>query len=239
MERSKIESDFYPIGNYVFMEQDSNPWGDKETRYIRHYVNDESVKMQWKLGEVKLGIADVQYHEIASYRSVMAATSLIDGPKFYSPVPEPPYEVNLVVSTPAPTITSARLRCAQGSRRIITITGTNLLFLREPVSLNGKEPWQTCERRDDKLVILEPSKSAAETAPTLVVIFKTAFGQADKVVEEIKETSRGHRKQEARTKSGRILFIACSHSFLSRSLYQLTPDRQTLAQYTIVYIAIK
>jgi len=106
MERSKIESDFYPIGNYVFMEQDSNPWGDKETRYIRHYVNDESVKMQWKLGEVKLGIADVQYHEIASYRSVMAATSLIDGPKFYSPVPEPPYEVNLVVSTPAPTVSA-------------------------------------------------------------------------------------------------------------------------------------
>jgi hypothetical protein len=53
------------------------------------------------------------------------------------------------------------------------------------VSLNGKEPWQTCERSDDKLVILEPSKSAAETAPTLVVIVKTAFGQADKVVEEV------------------------------------------------------
>jgi hypothetical protein len=82
MERSKIESDFYPIGNYVFMEQDSNPWGDKKTRYIRHCVNDESMKMQMKLGEVKLGIADQQYHDIASYRSVMAATSLIDGPKF-------------------------------------------------------------------------------------------------------------------------------------------------------------
>jgi hypothetical protein len=106
MERSKNESDFYPIGNYVFMEQDSNPWGDKETRYIRHCVNDESVKMQRKLGEVKLGIADIQYHDLASYRSVMAATSLIDGPKFRSSVAEPQDEVNLVVSTPAPTVSA-------------------------------------------------------------------------------------------------------------------------------------
>jgi hypothetical protein len=104
MERSKNESDFYPIGNYVFMEQDSNPWGDKETRYIQHCVNDDSVKMQRKLEEVKLGIADMQYHEIASYRSVMAATSLIDGPKFHSSVAE--HEVNLVVSTPAPTVSA-------------------------------------------------------------------------------------------------------------------------------------
>jgi hypothetical protein len=82
-------------------------------------------------------------------------------------------------------ITSARIECAQGSGRIITITGTNLLFLRELVSLNGKEPWQTLDRRDDKLVILEPSKSAAETPPPFVVIVKTVFGQADKVVEEV------------------------------------------------------
>jgi hypothetical protein len=106
IKRSKNESDFYPIGNCVFMEQDSNPWGDKETQYIRHCVNDESVKMQRKLGEVKLGIADVQYHEIASYRSVMAATSLIDGPNFHSSLAEHQYEVNLVVSTPAPTVSA-------------------------------------------------------------------------------------------------------------------------------------
>ncbi|CAK9203001.1 unnamed protein product [Sphagnum troendelagicum] len=162
-----------------------NPWGDKKIRYIQHCVNDESEKMQKKLGEVKLGTVDMQFHDIASYRSVMAATSLIDGPKIRSSVAEPQDEVNLVVSTPAPTITSARIKYAQGSRRTITITGTNLLFLRELVSLNGKEPWQTFERGDDKLVILEPSKSAAETALTLVVIVKTAFGQADQVVEEV------------------------------------------------------
>ncbi len=55
---------------------------------------------------MKLGIADRQYHDIASYRSVMAATSLIDGPKFHSSVAEHQYEVNLVVSTPAPTVSA-------------------------------------------------------------------------------------------------------------------------------------
>ena len=64
---------------------------------------------------------------------------------------------------------------------IITITGNNLLFLRELVKLNGCDPCETIVQTDSQLVIT----AQLVTSAVSVVIVKTAFGQTMQVIEQV------------------------------------------------------
>jgi hypothetical protein len=81
-------------------------------------------------------------------------------------------------------ITTIRLERADSIQPFITITGDNLLFLREPVKINEME-WETIVQEDQKIIALEPSSSniSTETSPSVVV--NTAFGECSNIIMEV------------------------------------------------------
>jgi hypothetical protein len=64
--------------------------------------------------------------------------------------------------------------------------GNNLLFLQEPVKLDGLHPCKTVEQKDSELDIIAPDNTKAEDIKAVsMVIVKTAFGATKHVVQEV------------------------------------------------------
>lgn len=64
--------------------------------------------------------------------------------------------------------------------------GNNLLFLREPVKLDGLHPCKTIEQRDSELDVIAPDNTKAEDIKAVsMVIVKTAFGATKQVVQQV------------------------------------------------------
>lgn len=87
----------------------------------------------------------------------------------------------------------AKLKVTDTNQRYLHIKGSNLLFLTSRVSLNGTEDWQTQVQTDDELKVFEPASplqagqrrtSVMETIR--IAIVKTAFGQMEKAVVEVR-----------------------------------------------------
>jgi hypothetical protein len=66
----------------------------------------------------------------------------------------------------------------------ITITGDNLLFLREPVKINKME-WETIVQEDQKIIAMAPSSSSISTETIPSVVVNTAFGKCSKIILEV------------------------------------------------------
>lgn len=111
------------------------------------------------------------------YKSAMEdvlALEKYSGPNVRADQPPP----KIVVLSPAPKVTSA-YRKASDSGSFITIKGSNLLFLREKVKLDGLHPWDTKVQEDEELIILsQAEKTKPEDIDNSIskVVIKTAFG---------------------------------------------------------------
>jgi len=81
-------------------------------------------------------------------------------------------------------ITTGRLEWADSTHPFITITGDNLLFLREPVKINEME-WETILQEDQKIIALEPRSSNISTETIPFVVVNTAFGKCSKIIMEV------------------------------------------------------
>jgi len=82
-------------------------------------------------------------------------------------------------------ITRIQLDRADSTRPFrITITGDNLLFLREPVKIN-KMKWETTAQEDQRIIALGPSSSNISTETTPSVVVNTAFGKCSKIIMEV------------------------------------------------------
>ncbi|CAM6013761.1 unnamed protein product [Sphagnum balticum] len=167
----------------AIVHRDANNWRDTDLqRYPVHTIDHESSHMTRKLKDVRFGFEDWEHHKLENYKTVLMESDLIDSPQVNSQQPHD-FEANNVVSTPAPIITTIRLERADSIQPFITITGDNLLFLREPVKINEME-WETIVQEDQKIIALEPSSSniPTETSPSVVV--NTAFGKCSKNIME-------------------------------------------------------
>lgn len=89
------------------------------------------------------------------------------------------FKIYLFEWSPSCQITTIRLE-----RPSITITGDNLLFLREPVKINEMK-WELTVQEDQKIIAMDPSSSniSTETSPSVVV--NTAFGKCSKIIMEV------------------------------------------------------
>lgn len=68
----------------------------------------------------------------------------------------------------------------------ITIKGFNLLYLREPVKLDGLHPWETIVQTDSELIFIAPDNTKAEDIKAVsMVIVKTAFGATTQVLQQV------------------------------------------------------
>jgi len=82
-------------------------------------------------------------------------------------------------------ITTTLLERADSTQpAMITITGDNLLFLREPVKINEME-WETTVQEDQKIIALGPSSSSISTDTILFVVVNTAFGKYSNIIMEV------------------------------------------------------
>ncbi len=77
---------------------------------------------------------------------------------------------------------SGQITMIRFKRTSITITGDNLLFLREPVKINEMK-WETIVQEDQKIIALDPRSSNISTETTVVV--NTAFGKCSKIILEV------------------------------------------------------
>ncbi|CAK9866930.1 unnamed protein product [Sphagnum jensenii] len=181
----QAESDFSPVGYYVFLKRESTE--HRDGRYDMHVLNYESTLMQEMLNRLQIKMEDTNHHEIGAYKSVLIDSYCIDTPQLpQTTVDQNQSDTELVVYTPAPEITSAKLKTIDADRRYISITGKNLLFLRAPVNTNGKEVWLTNTQEDNRLLILEDKRNTVTSQGTdvLMVIVKTAFGESNTLVIE-------------------------------------------------------
>ncbi|CAM6013759.1 unnamed protein product [Sphagnum balticum] len=178
------ESDFYPIGYYTFIEKQANKWHDTDLQwYPVHTIDHKSWIMTRKLKDVRFGFQDLEHHKLENYRTVLMESGLIHSPQVNSQQPHD-FQANNVVSTPAPIITTIRLERADFIQPFITITGDNLLFLREPVKINGMK-WEMIVQEDQKIIALDPSSSNISTETSPSVIVNTAFGKCSKIIMEV------------------------------------------------------
>jgi hypothetical protein len=80
-------------------------------------------------------------------------------------------------------ITTIRLERADSTQPFkTTITGDNLLFLRDPVKINEME-WKTTVQEDQKIIAMAPSSSSISTETIPSVLVNTAFGKCSKTIE--------------------------------------------------------
>jgi len=95
--------EFYPIGYYIFIERQSDDWRDGDRpRFNVHRINDKSADMTRKLADVHFGFQDLEHHELRSYKSVLIESDFMDSPQ----VPSIQYQMNNVVSTPTPIVST-------------------------------------------------------------------------------------------------------------------------------------
>ncbi|CAM6066599.1 unnamed protein product [Sphagnum tenellum] len=174
------EPDFYPIGTYMFIEKQANIRGES---YTVDTTDVESAHMTKKLKDVRFGFQDCEHHKLENYKKVLMASNSIDSPQVNSQQPHD-FQTNNVVSTPAPIITTIGLQRADSTDLFITITGDNLLFLREPVKINEMK-WEMTVQEDQKIIALEPSSSNISTEPIPFVVVNTAFGKCSKHIMEV------------------------------------------------------
>ncbi len=94
--------DFYPIGYYIFIERQSDEWRDGDRpRFNVHRTNDKSADMSRKLRDVHFGFEDLKRHELRSYESVLTESDFMASTQVPSK-----YQVNNVVSTPTPIVST-------------------------------------------------------------------------------------------------------------------------------------
>jgi len=95
--------DFYPIGYYIFIERqrDERHDGDRPRFNVRR-INDDSAYMGRNLGGVHFGFQDLERHELQSYKSVLIESAFMALPQ----VPSIQYQMNNVVSTPTPIVST-------------------------------------------------------------------------------------------------------------------------------------
>jgi pimeloyl-ACP methyl ester carboxylesterase len=177
------EPDFYPIGYYTFIQKQANEWRNTDLqRYPIYTIDDESPHMTRKLKDVRCGFQDWEHHKLENYKTVLMKSGLIDSPQVNSQQPHD-CQANNVVSTPAPIITTIRLERADSTQPFkTTITGDNLLFLRDPVKINEME-WKTTVQEDQKIIAMAPSSSSISTETIPSVLVNTAFGKCSKTIE--------------------------------------------------------
>ncbi len=97
------QPDFYPIGYYIFIERQSDEWRDGDRpRFNWHRIDDQSAVMRTKFGDMQFGFQDLEHHELRSYKSVLIRSNLMDSPQ----VPSTQYQMNNVVSTPTPIVST-------------------------------------------------------------------------------------------------------------------------------------
>ncbi len=97
------QKDFYPIGYYIFIERQSDEWCDGDRPpFDWHLRDDQSAVMRTKLEDMQFGSQDLEHHELSSYKSVLIKSNLMDSPQ----VPSTQYQMNNVVSTPAPIVST-------------------------------------------------------------------------------------------------------------------------------------
>lgn len=130
-----------------------------------------------------------QWSFYESYRSALPRTGITENS------PDAGRKLALNVITPAPKIASAKLKAMDSGNYFILIKGSDLLFLQEPVRLNGLYPWNIIVQKDSELCIVSPTSSdktkGGYTKKALNrVVLKTAFGAADPLVLE-ENTSNG------------------------------------------------
>jgi len=77
------------------------------------------------------------------------------------------------------------------SGSFVHVEGKNLQFLREPVKMNGLNPWVCKIQKDNELYLFEPPQTDVkregkdmENALTFIVL-KTAFGEASHLILEV------------------------------------------------------
>jgi hypothetical protein len=95
--------DFYPIGYYIFIQRQSDEGRDGDARRFKgHPINHKSAGMRRKLEDVQFGFQDLERHELRSYKSVLIESDFMDSPQVHSIQ----YQVNNVVSTPTPIVST-------------------------------------------------------------------------------------------------------------------------------------
>ncbi|KAG0605582.1 hypothetical protein M758_9G070600 [Ceratodon purpureus] len=117
-----------------------------------------------------------------SYKSGVAAAKMcVSVPVANSDVKPP----KLVVSSPTPKVTSAKRKASDNSGSFISIKGYNLLFLSDPVKLDGLVPWETTMQTDTEIMISAPNSTEIMDGNALSkVVLCTAFGGTTHVVTE-------------------------------------------------------
>jgi hypothetical protein len=104
----QTESDFSPVGYYVFLKRESTEHHDG--RYDVHVVNCESTLMQNMLNHFQIKMEDTKHHEIGGYKSVLIDSYCIDTPQLpQTTVDQNQSDTELVVYTPAPEVSAILL----------------------------------------------------------------------------------------------------------------------------------
>jgi hypothetical protein len=101
----QTESDFSPVGYYVFLKRESTE--HRDGRYDVDVVNYESTLMQKMLNHLQIKMEDTKHHEIGGYKSVLIASYCIDTPQLpQTTVDQNQSDTELVVYTPAPEVSA-------------------------------------------------------------------------------------------------------------------------------------
>jgi hypothetical protein len=101
----QTESDFSPVGRYVFLERESTE--HRDGRYYVHVVNYESTLMQKMLNHLQIKMEDTKHHEIGAYKSALIDSYCIDTPQLpQTTVDQNQSDTELVVYTPAPEVSA-------------------------------------------------------------------------------------------------------------------------------------
>ncbi|CAM6029810.1 unnamed protein product [Sphagnum balticum] len=162
-------AEFHPIGQYIFVNQN----GKNDVRR----VDGSSAEMSELLKISQFDRAAWERHKAARYKEALTGSE-------DSAQPQP---LTTVVKRPLPEVEYANFRSTDAGSCFLKIRGKNLLFLCEPVSLNGRPCVPILRQTQNDLWVSEPkefSKQGARQAANYMVIIKTAFGQASRLVTE-------------------------------------------------------
>ncbi|KAH8944566.1 hypothetical protein BDL97_13G117600 [Sphagnum fallax] len=162
-------AEFHPIGQYIFLNQN----GKNDV----HRVDGRSAEISELLKFSQFDRAAWERHKAARYKEALTGSE-------DSAQPQP---LTTVVKSPLPHVQYAKFRSTDAGDSFLKIRGGNLLFLSEPVSLNGMPCVDNLYQTQNELWVSEPkefSKQGASQDANYMVSIKTAFGRASRLVIE-------------------------------------------------------
>jgi hypothetical protein len=162
-------AEFHPIGQYIFLNQNGKNDVDR--------VDGSSAEISELLKFSQFYRAAWERHKAARYKEALTGSE-------DSAQPQP---LTTVVKRPLPKVQYAKFRSTDARVSYLKIRGENLLFLSEPVSLNGMPCGDILYQTQNELWVSEPkefSKQGASQDANYMVSIKTAFGRASRLVTE-------------------------------------------------------